>query len=127
MVSIENLSFGYKKNKPLYKNLSLSLESGSIYGLLGKNGAGKSTLLKNLIGLLFPSNGKISVSFHARSKNDLTISITDVRGKEVFSDKQNDFSGEYSNQVDLSNKGKGTYFIKITHGDDSITKKIMVE
>jgi len=62
MVSIENLSFGYKKSKPLYKNLSLSLETGSIYGLLGKNGAGKSTLLKNLIGLLYPSAGKISVN-----------------------------------------------------------------
>jgi ABC-2 type transport system ATP-binding protein len=62
MISIENLSFGYKKNKPLYKNLSLSLQSGSIYGLLGKNGAGKSTLLKNLTGLLFPDSGNLFVN-----------------------------------------------------------------
>jgi len=62
MIEMANYSFGYKKKKLLYKNLSLSLQTGSIYGLLGKNGAGKSTLLKSLIGLLFPTNGKIIVN-----------------------------------------------------------------
>jgi ABC-2 type transport system ATP-binding protein len=62
MLQIENLSFGYSKKKLLYKDLSLSLEKGRIYGLLGKNGAGKSTLLKNLVGLLFPKKGHISVN-----------------------------------------------------------------
>lgn len=36
MIDIEDLSFGYKRKKLLYKNLSLKLEAGSIYGLLGK-------------------------------------------------------------------------------------------
>jgi len=62
MIEITNLSFGYNKKKLLYKNFTLSLKAGSIYGLLGKNGAGKSTLLKNLIGLLFPTNGGILVN-----------------------------------------------------------------
>jgi ABC-2 type transport system ATP-binding protein len=62
MISITNLSFGYSKKKLLYKNLNLQLETGSIYGLLGKNGAGKSTLLKNLCGLLFPTEGNITVN-----------------------------------------------------------------
>jgi ABC-2 type transport system ATP-binding protein len=62
MIQIENLSFGYNKKRMLYKNMSLQLDTGRIYGLLGKNGAGKSTLLKNMIGLLFPTNGSISVN-----------------------------------------------------------------
>lgn len=62
MIQIENLSFGYNKKKLLYNDLSLSIEEGSIYGLLGKNGAGKSTFLKNLIGLLFPLSGNITVN-----------------------------------------------------------------
>lgn len=53
MIQIQNLTFGYNRKKLLYKNLSLSMEAGNIYGLLGKNGAGKSTLLKNIIGLCF--------------------------------------------------------------------------
>lgn len=61
MISIQNLSFKYNRNKPLFENLSLELESGSIYGLLGKNGAGKSTLLYNVTGLLFPQKGEVNV------------------------------------------------------------------
>ena len=51
-----------KKENCFIKILNLKLEAGSIYGLLGKNGAGKSTLLKNFIGLLFPTEGELSVN-----------------------------------------------------------------
>jgi len=61
MIDISNLSFGYSRKRPLYSNLSLSLPSGYIYGLLGKNGAGKSTLLKNIAGTLFPTEGNVLV------------------------------------------------------------------
>lgn len=62
MIDIQNLFFGYNRKKLLYKNFTLSIHDGSIYGLLGKNGAGKSTLLKNMIGLLFPVGGSIKVN-----------------------------------------------------------------
>ncbi len=62
MIEVKNLSFGYTKKKPLYKDLNLKLPVGSIYGLLGKNGAGKSTLLKNFTGLLFPTQGELMVN-----------------------------------------------------------------
>jgi ABC-2 type transport system ATP-binding protein len=61
MIQIDHLSFGYSKKRLLYKDISLTMEKGRIYGLLGKNGAGKSTFLKNLGGLVFPSSGRISV------------------------------------------------------------------
>ncbi|MCF6406584.1 ABC transporter ATP-binding protein [Chitinophaga filiformis] len=67
MISIQNLSFSYRKNKPLFENLNLQLEAGHIYGLLGKNGAGKSSLLKHMAGLLFPQQGHCNVmGFEAR-------------------------------------------------------------
>lgn len=62
MIVLNNLSFGYTPKKLLYKNLSLKIEGGSIYGLLGKNGAGKSTLLKNIVGTLFPVDGEIIIN-----------------------------------------------------------------
>ncbi|SEW03348.1 ABC-2 type transport system ATP-binding protein [Chitinophaga sp. YR573] len=61
MISIQNLSFSYRKNKPLFEGLNLNLEAGYIYGLLGKNGAGKSSLLKQMAGLLFPQGGVCKV------------------------------------------------------------------
>jgi ABC-2 type transport system ATP-binding protein len=57
MIEIKSLSFGYGRKPLLFENLSLYLNRGHIYGLLGKNGAGKSTLLKNITGLAFPVKG----------------------------------------------------------------------
>ncbi len=62
MIEIKNLSFGYHPKRLLYRSVSMTLESGNVYGLLGKNGAGKSTLLKNIVGLLFPVAGEIRVN-----------------------------------------------------------------
>lgn len=59
-IEIKNLSFGYTKER-LFSNLDLTLESGNIYGLLGKNGAGKTSLLKLICGLRFPEAGSCSV------------------------------------------------------------------
>ena len=61
MVRIRNLYFGYSRRVLQLENLSLDLEPGRIYGLLGKNGAGKSTLLKNIVGLAFPRSGTCEV------------------------------------------------------------------
>lgn len=41
------------------RNVSFSLEDGSIMGLIGRNGAGKTTTLKSLLGLVRPASGRI--------------------------------------------------------------------
>ena len=48
-------------NFPALSNVSLTLESGRIVGLLGPNGSGKTTLIKLINGLLTPSSGSITV------------------------------------------------------------------
>jgi ABC-2 type transport system ATP-binding protein len=63
MIDIQNLHFGYRRKK-IFTGLSLHLQAGHIYGLLGKNGTGKSTLLRNMAGLLFPDQGTITVLNH---------------------------------------------------------------
>lgn len=59
MLTIENLSFSYTKHHPIIENFSMTLEKGSVCGLLGKNGAGKTTLLYLICGLLKPMTGSI--------------------------------------------------------------------
>jgi len=74
-----------------------------------------------------PGNGKFSLSFTSNAKGDVEISIADAKGTVVYSKTIDDFSGQYFNEVNISEKGKGTYFLKITQGEESITKKILVE
>lgn len=61
MIKLSNIDFRYKKKKPLFDDLNLTLQPGFIYGLLGKNGAGKSSLLKLISGLLYPDHGQCTV------------------------------------------------------------------
>ena len=69
MVSIQNLHFAYRKKK-VFSGLSLELQPGFIYGLLGKNGTGKSTLLRGIAGLLFPDQGTIKVGNHTPGRRE---------------------------------------------------------
>jgi ABC-2 type transport system ATP-binding protein len=64
MIRLSNVSFAYSRKKVLFRDLHLSLNPGSVYGLLGKNGAGKSSLLRLMGGLLFPTAGRIEVAGH---------------------------------------------------------------
>ncbi len=60
MIHIKNLSFKYGK-KEILSDISMSLEAGKIYGLLGENGVGKTTLLKLICGLQKPFAGNCAV------------------------------------------------------------------
>jgi ABC-2 type transport system ATP-binding protein len=61
MIVINDLTFWYSKQKPVFSQIDLNLESGRIFGLMGKNGAGKTTLLKLISGLSFPKSGTVTV------------------------------------------------------------------
>lgn len=60
MIEIKNIAFSYG-NLQVLKNISLTLEQGRIYGLLGENGVGKTTLLTLLCGLKKPQEGSIEI------------------------------------------------------------------
>lgn len=72
IISIENISKKYKHQFAL-KDVNIQVEKKDIYGLIGKNGAGKSTLLKILVGMISPTNGKISIQ---GSENEYTLALS---------------------------------------------------
>jgi ATP-binding cassette subfamily F protein uup len=53
--------------KPLFQNISLTVEEGDRIGLIGPNGAGKSTLLAILAGQMEPDSGELAVRKRARA------------------------------------------------------------
>jgi len=59
-ISIEHFTKRYGSREAVH-DLSVSVPSGSIFGLLGQNGAGKSTTIRALLNLLQPTSGRLSV------------------------------------------------------------------
>ena len=57
-------SFGSVK---AVNNVSISLQSGKIYGLLGPNGSGKTTLMRLIAGLFYPNKGSIEIMSDKKS------------------------------------------------------------
>ena len=60
MIKIKKLGFSYGDNVVL-KDISMDLEEGRIYGLLGENGVGKTTLLTLLAGLKKAQDGMLDI------------------------------------------------------------------
>ena len=60
MINIKNIRKSFEDMEAV-KNVSLHINKGSIYGLLGSNGAGKTTLLKILAGIYRQDSGEIQI------------------------------------------------------------------
>ena len=74
-IKLKNVSFEYEAGVPVLKNLSMDIEAGKFYGIVGKTGAGKSTLI-NLISRLYdPTNGTITID----GINIRDIAFSDLR------------------------------------------------
>lgn len=62
MIEIRSISKNYKQKKGIHRalqNVSLTIEKGDIFGIIGSSGAGKSTLIRCLARLITPCSGKI--------------------------------------------------------------------
>lgn len=60
MIVLNNISFSYRRSRPVLTDLSIELQSGTVCGLLGRNGVGKSTMLYLMAGLLRPATGYVT-------------------------------------------------------------------
>lgn len=65
MLNVTALSKKFQ-SKQVLKDISFSITSGEIVGLIGPNGSGKTTLLNILMGILYPSSGSIKADPHIK-------------------------------------------------------------
>ncbi|MBB4929631.1 ABC-2 type transport system ATP-binding protein [Lipingzhangella halophila] len=64
MLRIHQLRKEYKPGEPANDGISLQVGPGEVLGLLGHNGAGKTTLINQVVGLLRPTAGEITLDGH---------------------------------------------------------------
>lgn len=60
-LNANNISFAYKKNKPILQNISISVPNNKVIGLMGDSGSGKSTLCKVMAGYLQNYSGTVTL------------------------------------------------------------------
>lgn len=79
MLEVEQLSIRYPNGVQAIRDVSLSLKSGRLYGVLGPSGAGKSSLLKGMLGLV-SCQGR--VRFQGKPLREFSKEIAYVEQKE---------------------------------------------
>lgn len=70
-----------------------------------------------------PTDGDFALSF-TTEPGPVTVSITDVNGKVVFSETNPNLSGAYNRDINLKDVPQGNYIVTITQGDKVYTQQI---
>ena len=87
IVDVKNMTKQYGRQAAL-DDVSFQIKKGSIVGLIGPNGAGKTTIMKIMGGLVFPTEGELSLFGesgerglnHARTRSSFIIEIPYAKG-----------------------------------------------
>jgi ATP-binding cassette subfamily B protein len=70
-VHFDQVTFGYDPRTPVLRDIDLTIEAGSMVGIVGASGAGKSTLLKLLMRFYDPQHGTVHID--GRDVRDLQL------------------------------------------------------
>ncbi|MBQ2745612.1 MAG: ATP-binding cassette domain-containing protein [Lachnospiraceae bacterium] len=130
LVELKNVTKKYK-NTVAVNEVSLTLEKGKIYGLVGKNGAGKTTIMRMIMGLSIPTSGAVNVSVNgmgtlieAPALNEGMSASENIRFYSMLS--KNSLSA--NSQAKASNAGKTPYtadqLLKIVGLENTGKKKV---
>lgn len=74
-----------------------------------------------------PNNGKFNLSFSLSGIGSAHIQILSQEGKAVYDETLSNFTGRYNRDIDISTHPKGVYYARISQGEHSQMKKIVLE
>ncbi|BCN29031.1 ABC transporter ATP-binding protein [Anaeromicropila herbilytica] len=88
-IEFHNVSFSYRRNEPVIKNISVKINRGETVALMGPSGEGKTTLIHLILSLLVPDQGKITLEDGIESVEVNTNSRGSIsyvpQGNNIFS------------------------------------------
>jgi hypothetical protein len=84
------------------------------------------TTITNLDVYPNPSRDVFNITFTSETIQDLKVRILNIVGEEIINEDLEQFVGEYTKQIDLSNNAKGIYFLEIETNNGVINKKLIL-
>ena len=88
---------------------------------------GENTAITNLEVYPNPSRDIFNITFISNEKQDFEIRIINVIGENIFIESKQQFVGEYTKQISLSEYPKAIYFLEIETDDGVINKKLILQ
>jgi hypothetical protein len=73
-----------------------------------------------------PDNGTLNLRFMVPEAGDVTVTVTDTRGKEVARKEIKNFSGDYMGQIELKKNTKGTLFVTVIQKEDGAVRRVVI-
>lgn len=103
-LELQNLTFGYDKNRPILQDINLLIKPYQTVALVGRSGSGKSTLVKLLFRYFEPNRGKILID----GQDITTLDVTQYRRRLAI----------VHQDVDIFN---GTVLDNLTYGNPQVS------
>ncbi|MFN9859756.1 MAG: metal ABC transporter ATP-binding protein, partial [Pseudanabaena sp.] len=119
MLEVYNLSVKYREVTAL-SNVSFSLSSGSLVGLIGANGAGKSTLLKAMLELIPAQSGQVFYHEHPLKQQRHKVAYLPQRSQIDW-----DYPVTVWNVVMMSRTMHSGWFGRTSHQSQEIVKQAL--
>ena len=79
--------------------------------------------------MVFPNpsaDGRFSYTVETAAPEDLSLTVVDLLGKQLYSASVGQVNGQYKGSFDLSKHSNGLYIVRLQHGDQVYTRKIMI-
>lgn len=73
-----------------------------------------------------PADDILNLRFSVPEKGNVTVTVTDTKGKEIGKKEIHDFEGEYVGQIELKKNTKGTLFVTVVQNEDGAVKRVVI-
>ncbi|WP_426292582.1 T9SS type A sorting domain-containing protein [Dyadobacter endophyticus] len=73
-----------------------------------------------------PADDILNLRFSVPQKGNVTVTVTDTKGKEVGKKEIHEFAGEYVGQIELKKNTKGTLFVTVVQNEDGAVKRVVI-